>query len=151
MKNNYKFWTVLSLIVVFLAGVASGVLVDKHILVKKQKARTEKPDSKKRQPVPYPALDLMADELNLTIEQREKMREIFKNNEERFKKLRKDQYECLKDIRSQLNKEIKSVLTEEQQAKYEAMIEKYRSQRNRDWEDKKRQSDRKPSDKGEKK
>ena len=31
MKNNYKFWTVLSLIFVFAAGVVSGVLLDKHV------------------------------------------------------------------------------------------------------------------------
>ena len=151
MKNNYKFWTVLSLIFVFAAGVVSGVLLDKHVLIKKQTGRTERSDYQKRPAPRYPALDLMAEELGLTTEQREQLREIFKNNEERFKTLRKEQTESLRNIRSQLNTEIKSVLTEEQQVKYEAMIERYHSQRKREGEPQKRQSDSKPGDKGEQK
>ena len=151
MKNNYKFWMVLSLIFVFAAGLISGVLIDKHILTKKQKDPTERPDYQKRSTTRFPTLDLMAEELGLTTEQREQLREIFKNNEERFKTLRKEQTESLRNIRSQLNTEIKSVLTEEQQVKYEAMIERYHSQRNTEMETRKRQSDSKPSDKGEQK
>lgn len=147
MKNNYKFWTVLSLLFVFAAGAVSGILIDKHILIKKQQARAERLNHQKRPAPPFPILDLMAEELGLTAEQQEQLREIFKNNEERFKALRKEQTDSLKNIRSQLNKEIKSVLTEEQQVKYEAMIERYRSQRER--EAQKRQSDRKPANKGE--
>ena len=151
MKNNYKFWTVLSLIFVFAAGVVSGVLLDKHVLIKKQTGRAERSDYQKRPAPRYPTLDLMAEELGLTTEQREQLREIFKNNEERFKTLRKEQTESLRNIRSQLNTEIKSVLTEEQQVKYEAMIERYHSQRKREGEPQKRQSDSKPGDKGEQK
>jgi hypothetical protein len=47
----------------------------------------------------------------------------------------------LRDIRIQLNNEIKSVLTEDQQVKYEAMIEKYHSQRKRELDKRKRQSE----------
>lgn len=151
MKNNYKLWTVLSLIFVFAAGAVSGVLLDKHILSSKRMARGQRPDYQKRSTPRYPTLDLMAEELGLTAEQREQLREVFKNNEERFRALRKEQTESLKNIRSQLTGEIKSILTQEQQAKYEAMIEKYRSQRNRDREDQKRLSDKKPADKGESK
>jgi hypothetical protein len=151
MINNYKLWTALSLIFVFAAGVVSGVLLDKHILINKQKGRTERSDYQKRSATRFPTLDLMAEELGLTTEQQEQLREIFKNNEERFKTLRKEQTDSLRNIRSQLNTEIKSVLTEEQQVKYEAMIERYHSQRNREMEMRKRQSDSKPSDKGDQK
>ena len=151
MRNHYKFWTVLSLFIVFIAGIASGVLLEKNILNKEHRSRSERSDSQKRPSVRYPTLDLMADELKLTPEQREQLQEIFKNNEERFKTLRKEQNQSLRTIRSQLIKEINSVLTEEQQIIYEAMIEKYRSQRNREWESKKRQSDRSPGEKGEQK
>jgi len=151
MKNHYKLWTILSLIVVFAAGAISGILIEKHILIEKQDSRTERSNFQKKPPTRYPTLDLMAEELELTTEQREQLRGIFKNNEERFKTLRKEQFDCLKTIRSQLNQEIKNVLTEEQQVKYEAMIEKYHSQRNKERETLKKQSDRKTRDKGEQK
>jgi len=149
MRNNYKLWTILSLIFVFAAGVASGILVDKHILAKKNRGRTQWADNQKRPPARYPTLEWMAEELQLTSEQQEQLRNIFKNNEERFKTLRKEQTDSLREIRSQLNKEIRSVLTEEQQIKYEALIERYHSQRERDREEQKQQSGRKPTDKGE--
>ena len=58
-----------------------------------------------------------------------------------FKTLRKDMNTSLRDIRIQLNNEIKSVLTEDQQIKYETMIEKYHSQRKRQSDKRKRQSE----------
>lgn len=141
MKNHYKLWTIISLVVVFSAGLISGILLDKHIFNKKPQRKIERTDFKRTGPPPYPTLDMWTQELGLTPEQKEKLQEIFKNNEERFKNLRKDMNEGLREIRIQLNNEIKSVLTEEQRAKYEAMIEKYRSQRKREPDKQKRQSD----------
>jgi hypothetical protein len=135
MKNNYKLWITLSLIVVFIAGVICGVLIDKNILDKR------KHDSRRRSSTHFPTLEIMAEELALSAEQQEKIREIFHNNEERFKNLRKDMDKSLKDIRSQLLIDIRSVLTDEQKAKFEAMIEKYRSQRKREYEERKRRQE----------
>lgn len=143
MKNHYKLWTILSLIIVFSAGLVSGVLLDRHIFDKKHKQRTERTDHKRTSSTRYPMLDQWTQELGLTAEQKEKIQEIFKNFnlEERFKTLRKDMNTSLRDIRVQLNNEIKSVLTEEQQAKYEAMINKYHSQRKGELDKRKRQSE----------
>jgi len=141
MKNHYKLWTIVSLIIVFSAGLVGGVLLDKHIFDKKPRPRTGKSDYKRTSSTRFPTLDIMAEELGLTAEQKEKIQEIFKNNEERFKTLRKDMNEGLRDIRIQLNKEINSVLTEEQKAKYEAMIKSYHSQRNRESDKRKRQAE----------
>jgi len=141
MKNHYKLWTILSLIIVFSAGLISGVLLDRHIFDKTPKKQIERTDRKRTSSTRFPTLDMMAEELGLTAEQKEKIHEIFKNNEERFRTLRKDMNERLRDIRVQLNKEIKSVLTEEQQAKYEAMIKNFHSQRKRELDKRKKQSD----------
>ena len=142
MKNKYKLWTIFSLIIVFSAGLISGVLLDKHIFDKKPQRHTGNENYTKRtSSTRYPTLDQWTQELGLTAEQKEKIQEIFKNNEERFKALRKEMNTSLKDIRIQLNNEIKSVLTEDQQVKYEAMIDKYRSQRKREPEQRKRQSE----------
>jgi len=117
------------LIIVFSAGLFSGVLLDKHIFNKKPQSRTQRTDYKRTSSTRYPTLDQWTQELGLTAEQKEKIQEIFKNNEERFKTLRKDMNTSLRDIRVQLNNEIKSVLTEDQQVKYEAMINQHHSQR----------------------
>jgi len=124
MKNYNKFWIVFSLIVVFAAGFTGGVLFEKHIVDKKVEKRM-----KRRSSVRFPSLEIMAKELSLTPEQEEKIREIFRNNEERFKNLRKNIDERLSSIRTQLKNEIKNVLTDEQALKFEAMIQKYISQR----------------------
>jgi len=124
MKNNNKFWIVFSLIVVFAAGFIGGILFEKHLIDKKVEKRV-----KKRSSVRFPSLEMMAKELSLTPEQEEQIRDIFKNNEERFKNLRKNIDDRLSSIRSQLKNEIKNVLTNEQVLKFEAMIEKYISQR----------------------
>jgi hypothetical protein len=143
MKNNYKLWIILSLIAVFIAGVICGVLIDKNMLDRR------KHDSRRRSSTHFPTLEIMAEELTLSAEQQAQIREIFQNNEERFKNLRKEMDKSLKDIRSQLLIDIKSVLSDEQKSKFDAMIEKYRSQRKKEYEEwKKRQkkSDRNKGD-----
>ena len=124
MKNYNKFWIVFSLIVVFTAGFIGGILFEKYLIDKKVEKRV-----KRRSSVQFPSLEMMAQELSLTPQQQEQIREIFKNNEERFKNLRKNIDERLSSIRSQLKNEIKNVLTAEQVVEFEAMIEKYISKR----------------------
>ncbi len=146
MKNYNKFWIVISLIAVFAAGFMGGVLFEKQLNEKKVEKRV-----KRRSSVRFPSLEIMADELNLTPEQEEQIREIFKNNEERFKNLRKNIDDRLSSIRAQLKNEIKDVLTEEQVVKFEAMIQKYISQRKKEMEKRKKHSRNHRKDKREKK
>jgi len=145
MKNYNKFWIVFSLIVVFAAGFIGGILFEKHLIDKKVEKRV-----KRRSSVRFPSLEMMAKELSLTPEQEEQIREIFKNNEERFKTLRKNIDDRLSSIRSQLKNEIKNVLTDEQVLKFEAMIEKYISQRKKEVEKRKEHPRNHRKDKGEK-
>lgn len=124
MKNNYKFWIVFSLVIVFAAGVTGGILLDRHIISKKPKKL-----DRNRASVHFPTLNTMAQELNLTEKQKKQIREIFKQNEKKLRTLRGYIHEQYSSVRSQLKNEIKSILTEEQNKKFEAMIEKYISQR----------------------
>ena len=146
MKNHYKLWIVFSLIIVFAAGVIGGILFEQNILDKKTKKIT-----RKRAPVRFPSLEMMAEELNLTKDQQEQIREIFNNNEERFKIMRSQIHERFSSIRFQLKSEIKNVLTEEQNTKFEAMIEKYLSQRKKEQEERKKHSKKIKENKGEEK
>lgn len=143
MKNNYKLWILLSMIVVFIAGAAAGILIDKNMLDR------QKHDSRRRSSTRFPSLEIMAEELALSSEQQARIREIFHNNEERFKGLRKDMDTRLSEIRAQLLTDIKSVLTDEQKVKFDAMIEKYREQRRRDYEQRKKQQERSDRDRRE--
>ncbi len=145
MKNHNKFWIVFSLIVVFAAGFMGGILFEKSLVDKKAEKRV-----KRRSSVRFPSLEMMAQELSLTPEQEEQIRDIFKNNEERFKNLRSSINERLSSIRAQLKNEIKKVLSEEQKLKFEAMIEKYISQRKKEVDKRKKHPRNRRKDKGEK-
>lgn len=122
MKDHYKFWIIFSFVIIFAAGLTGGIFLEKHLLLKKF-------DRTRRGPARFHSLEVLARELNLTSEQQGKIREIFKNNEERFKGLSKDFFERLSTIRSQLTTEIKNVLTAEQAKKFDALLEKYAPRR----------------------
>jgi len=146
MKNHTKFWIVFSLIIVFAVGIVGGIFLERFVLDKKTEKYT-----RSRRHVLFPSLETMAQELDLSTEQQEKIREIFKKNEEGFKKLRSQVHESLSSMRTQLKDEIKSVLSEEQDRKFEAMVEKYLSQRKKEQEKRKKYSDRHEKQKGDKK
>jgi hypothetical protein len=146
MKNNTKFWIVFSLIIVFAVGVVGGIFLERFVLDKKPERYT-----RGRRHVRFPSLENMAQELDLSAEQQEKIREIFKKNEERFKGLRHQIRESLSTMRTQLKDEIKTVLNEEQNRKFEIMIEKYLSQRKKEQEKRKKYSDRHKKPKGDRK
>jgi hypothetical protein len=145
MKNNYKMWIILSLITVFIAGVLCGVLFKEHILERERRGSRGK-----RSSVHFPTLEIMAQELNLTSEQQNNIKEFFSSNEERFRALRNDVHKSLSSIRTQMIADIKSVLDEDQNSKFEAMIEKYKAQRRREIEERKKQAERSHGDKGNK-
>lgn len=136
MKNHYKFWIILSFVIVFIVGGVAGILLDQHLFPEKQKKV-----QRERRPARSPTLEIMAKELELTSDQEEAIREVFRNNEERLKNLRSLMHERISSIRSQLKEEIKNILTEEQKTKFEAMIERYLQQRREEME--KRQKHRK--------
>ena len=133
MKNGNKFWIIISFIIVFAAGIAAGILFENNFLDKKPRR-----DAERRSSVRFPTLDMMAKELGLTPEQQEQLKEIFKNNEERLKTYRSQIHDDYRALRTQLKQEMDNVFTEEQKAKLEAMIEKYRSERKKGMEERKK-------------
>jgi hypothetical protein len=143
MKNINKFWIVLSFLIVFAAGVTAGILFENKFLEKKPRRNGER-----RSSVRFPTLDMMAEELGLTEEQQGQLREIFKNNEERLKAYRNEIHDHYRVLRSQLKEEMDSVFSAEQKAKFEAMIEKYLSERKKEVENRKRRPEREPNNRG---
>ncbi|MCI4444801.1 MAG: hypothetical protein JHC32_02110 [Candidatus Aminicenantes bacterium] len=122
MKNKYKLWIAISLIVVFGLGFLVGLLWEKSYLRPKPAPKQE----------PFPTLKVISKELQLSPEQEARIKEIFKESEERFEAFRKEIHLRLKDLRDQLKKEMDSVLTPEQQKKMQEMMDRYMRQQRRD-------------------
>lgn len=125
MNNKYKLWVTLSLIAVFILGVAVGVCGNRWLLEKK------KPTSRQRQE-PFPTLEVISKELQLTPEQEEKIREVFKRSEERFQAFRKEVHTRLTELREQLKTEMDEVFTPEQEKKMQELMDRYMRQRRRE-------------------
>jgi Spy/CpxP family protein refolding chaperone len=130
-----KLWIILSLILIFAAGVGGGIFAERWWLAKKPEARRGINAAR------YPSHDRWAKELGLTAEQQEKIREIFKKNDERIKGLRTDYFKHVGEMRDELKKEIDAVLTPAQKQKMEAMIQKFSEERRRDNEKREKQNE----------
>jgi Spy/CpxP family protein refolding chaperone len=128
-------WIALSLILVFAAGVVGGVLGERWWFAKKPQMR--RPANAER----YPSHDRWAKDLGLTAEQQEKIREIFKKNDDRIKELRSDFFKHIGEMRDEMKKEIDTVLTPEQRTKNEAMIQKAMEDRRKENEKRDKQSE----------
>ena len=116
--KKFSFWIVFSLIIVFAAGVTAGVFGDQWWFAKRPQAR--RPGGQHP-----PTLERWTKELGLTAEQQEKIKDIFKKNDERIKGLRTDFDQHFGEVRRQLKSEIDGVLTAEQKQKLESMIQKH--------------------------
>ncbi len=79
------------------------------------------------------------------------LKEIFDNNEERLKILSQEVHKQFISMREQFMQEIKSVLDQDQAVRFDAMIEKYRSQRREQIERRKNRSNNPQNEKGERK
>ena len=95
MKNKYKLWVALSMIVVFGLGIAVGVFGDRAYLKKNRPKPGQRPE-------PFPTVEVMARELQLTPEQKARLKEVFKQSEMRFEAFGKEIHSHLQELRGQL-------------------------------------------------
>jgi Spy/CpxP family protein refolding chaperone len=125
MNSKYKMWVTLSLIAVFALGVVVGIFGGKMLL-----------DDQKRRPrprqEPFPTLEVISKELQLTSEQEAQIREAFKRSEERFQAFGKEVHGRLAELREQLKTEVDAVLTQEQEKKMQELMEKHLPKRRRE-------------------
>jgi len=126
-----RLWIVVSLVLVFAAGAAAGIFAERSWFSHRPSMR---PSGHGPAPSPAPTHDRWSKELGLTEVQKAQIQEIFKKNDVRMNELRTDFYKRLEEIRSEMRKEMEAVLTPEQKAKQDAMIQKYREARKKDAE-----------------
>jgi Spy/CpxP family protein refolding chaperone len=123
MFKKYMIWIVLTLLVVFALGAAAGIFGERYLMHRKPPVPQQRSH--------FPSLDEFAKDLGLTAEQKAKIGEIFKRNEERMKQLRIELHARLGDIRSLLKNEIDGVLTPAQKQKLETLIQRHIEQSRR--------------------
>ncbi|HDJ22761.1 MAG TPA: periplasmic heavy metal sensor [Candidatus Aminicenantes bacterium] len=133
INNHNKFWIIFSFILVFVIGIIGGIIIDK-LLFCPPSFSPPPPEQRGREGAHFPTLEMMAQELNLTPEQQEQIRQVFQNNDQRLRNLHKEVMSQLREIRTQLKEEINAVLDEEQEAKFDLMIKKYLEQRKKEWD-----------------
>ncbi len=139
MRNSYKFWIIISFILVFTAGILGGILLERNLL------NTEKQQKRdRRERVHFPTMEEMAQTLQLSEKQQEAIRDVFEQNESRLKELQREIHKQFSSLRSHLLDDIRQVLNDEQKIKFDAMIENYRKLRREEWE--KREKDKQRED-----
>ncbi len=141
--SKSRLWFVLAVVLIFAAGAAVGIFADRGILAKHPRFRRGAAPTGSA----VPTLGRWFDDLGLSAEQRAKMREIFRanddrmRNDEKIKSLRAESNKRFAELREQLKQEIDSVLTAEQKKKLEAMIQKNLEERRKDSERGNRRND----------
>jgi hypothetical protein len=121
MPNKYRLWLVLTLLVAFAAGLLGGIFSERYFFHPRAHAQARR-DAQKP-----PDLEEMAKELGLSLDQKERIKQIFEMNDVKFKDLRAEMHKRLSDIRAEIKDQIDAVLTPEQKQKLESIIAQHQS------------------------
>jgi Spy/CpxP family protein refolding chaperone len=136
MPNKYRFWLVLTLLVAFAAGLLGGIFSERYFFHPREHARARR-DAQKP-----PDLEEMAKDLGLSIDQKERIKQIFETNDVKFKELRAEMHKRLSAIRTEIKDQIDAVLTPEQKQKLDRIITQHQSRNKRESEKKRQSSER---------
>jgi Spy/CpxP family protein refolding chaperone len=139
MPNKYRFWLVLTLLVAFAAGLLGGIFSERYFFHPREHARARRNAQKP------PDLEGMAKDLGLSLDQKERIKQIFETNDVKFKDLRTEMHQRLSDIRAEIKDQIDAVLTPEQKQKLDNIIAQHQSKDKKESEKKGQSSVSKPS------
>ena len=121
MNTKYKIWIVLSLVAVFAIGLMTGYFSERYLV---HRGPHKGGPEGRRQPH-FPTVESLARDLDLTQDQQDRIRGIFKENEARLKDFGTGFHKRLDEIRAQLKREVDAVLTPDQIRKLESLISEY--------------------------
>jgi len=134
MNGKSKGWAVTLLLGVLLLGGVAGATLDR-VLIRPTASDTRSEgrgggDRDRRQAY----LEWLTSELDLTQEQQAQVQSIIEEHREQVSALWRETHPRFDELQSQARTEIRQALTEEQQVKYEALLEKqaerHRNRRN---------------------
>lgn len=120
MNTKYKLWIILSLVAVFAIGLTTGYFSERYLVHR----GPHKGGPESRRPH-FPTVESLARDLDLTQDQQDRIRGIFKENEARLKDFGAGFHKRLDEIRAQLKREVDAVLTPDQIRKLESLISEY--------------------------
>lgn len=116
-----KLWS-LALVIFFLGGITGAAVHALYkVKVEGKPAATTTAATNPAQPTRMSMSEKMKQELNLTDEQTQKIKTIIDDSRKEFHRVIKDECPGIKDMRAKTNERIKSVLTPEQQQKFDEM------------------------------
>ena len=134
MKKTIIYAVILSL-VSMAAGVAVGAAVtERYVKERRQHFFSEfRERAGKRfegmKELKYKLLDNLSDKLNLTADQKEKVKVILESSREEMTSTRKDAMTKVQSIREKTNEKIQAVLTLEQKEKFQKIISDFKQRR----------------------
>ena len=145
MIKNGKWTRILFLIIILLIGSAAGILIDRNFIP----CREIKKEIRQKPPR-FPTLEAIAEQLQLSDEQKTQIREIFETSEERMRLLHSQIHERVDSMRKQLINEITSVPNEQQTVLFEEIVRKHIEEKNKAFEEMRKNHSDYGQDKGEK-
>ncbi len=126
MTGRFRFWLIVSFLLVFLVGGVIGFFSERLLVHRGFPPRREGPT--------FPSFDRWAHDLGLSPEQQQKIREIFHRSDEKMRELRTRYHTDLGAIQAEVRKSIDAVLTKEQREKLQAMIQEHLARRKKERE-----------------
>jgi hypothetical protein len=145
MNGKSKAWALALLVAVFLVGGAAGAAVDRMLVSDREVAsgqRGRSGDRDRRRSY----LDWLAGELELSAAQRTEVQGILERHHEQVSGLWRDMRPRYEELQQQARAEIRGLLTEDQAAAYDALLQRQRERHERD-DNRRRDNNREDHDK----
>jgi len=141
MNGKSRAWALALLVAVFLVGGAAGAAVDRWLVGDRavESSQRDRPSDRGRR---RSYIDWLAGELGLSEEQKAEVQVILERHRQQVEDLWRQMRPRYEELQERARAEIRGLLTEEQVAAYEALLERQRQRERRD--DDRRDDDRRP-------
>ncbi|MGD2152252.1 MAG: hypothetical protein PVG79_03230 [Gemmatimonadales bacterium] len=143
MNGKSRAWALALLVAVFLVGGAAGAAVDR-ILVGDRAVESSQRDRSGDRGRRRSYVDWLAGELELSEEQKAEVQAILERHRGQVEDLWRQMRPRYEELQEQARAEIRGLLTEEQTAAYDALLERQRRREHRD-DDRRREDNREDS------
>jgi len=129
MVTSWKI--IVATLVIYIAGLVTGTYLTDLREAPSRTSENRRDPSTPRGPRMHDFIQRFGNELSLSEQQRTNITQILKTSQERMDVLMKELQDPIREEFSRVNAEIKDQLSDEQNAQFEKIMEKRRSQRGR--------------------
>lgn len=131
MNGTSRAWALALLVAVFLVGGVAGVAVDRTLFVDREVSSDQgrRPGDRGDRRRSY--LDWLAAELQLSEQQKTEVQAILERHREQVSEVWGEMRPKYEELQEQARAEIRSLLSEEQMAAYDALLERQREREQR--------------------